>query len=829
MSASDDRKEPLGPPTSSIVDVATSLSSSCRHDDDAFLSQLRAAMGDVQDNEATLPTANRAETQPQPSYPSLTDLFVAPPTTGSVASPISNNPSTSKPPIAPPPPPPNSAVLPPPRRSTSPIPPMQPANLPKPLLARAQTADPTAPTAASAPAHKRNVSWGVETRQLSPLQQPSLNSIDEKKVARPLEEVLPIPASASAHQRHQKQQRRIQLEDVLRTGPFELEAETHILRAIDRQAAAVHRHERHRSRADTMTSSILSSADDAQHDFDLDFDEDEGHSSLETKSLLDEGSVRMAGMEVVSEDKSLHLDEEQASPKKSLEDSAGSMSQQSRPLLGQKKPSQRQLNLHRRSLSVENTLSGLASAMQAIHQTDEDETGDRSLAVDDAIKGSADQFAHNTVLLDKIEKSNLSKSPIVHNRGNYVDELPVLQEESGDDEDDDADGENGSKKAPSAEQRAEITDESGRRQQFAQTGRPSTNQRYRRRAMRRSSVIASKASQAIQDDWSRWKTFYRSKKKPAWKFSKTVLVYFMIPATLIAAILFYFGGNPPTGSNNTLGKASASWWLLFLCRQVVTLSFALVTQAVVIDFLALETRILLRLVGPVITLLLVQSKGWPFITAWWAIYSFAMLEGESAFVAHWLYWQNPIGLFNEQNPSGEVVSNPWNRSILSVAIGLSAVTAVKRFVIGLYLGRKTFSKLRRGVRCTLMVPYSHLFQYLSVHHGAQLAKVMKNMLLVSEVAKLAKQIEKRADAGLEWSEIGLRGLAFATDDDDDFVSVARSRRSGAESERLMVDPDTKDPVTGDLSASDTFALHQLLEEWEEPDVDRHEVRGTRRD
>lgn len=49
------------------------------------------------------------------------------------------------------------------------------------------------------------------------------------------------------------------------------------------------------------------------------------------------------------------------------------------------------------------------------------------------------------------------------------------------------------------------------------------------------------------------------------------------------------------------------------------------------------------------------------------------------------------------------------------------MVAIKRFLVGLHLGRKQF-----------------------MHHGEQLAKVMNKMLVVSEVAALAKYLEKAA-------------------------------------------------------------------------------------
>jgi len=119
-----------------------------------------------------------------------------------------------------------------------------------------------------------------------------------------------------------------------------------------------------------------------------------------------------------------------------------------------------------------------------------------------------------------------------------------------------------------------------------------------------------------------------------------------VPSLLVAGLLFYVAGNPPTGRvdleasrlNGTLvndrgeqisrSDVSASWWLLFLgVRQVVTLSLAQVTQFLIIDFLCVGRIWTSKIFGPVVTLLIVQSRGWPMVVFWWSIYNLAMNHG----------------------------------------------------------------------------------------------------------------------------------------------------------------------------------------------------------
>ena len=86
-------------------------------------------------------------------------------------------------------------------------------------------------------------------------------------------------------------------------------------------------------------------------------------------------------------------------------------------------------------------------------------------------------------------------------------------------------------------------------------------------------------------------------------------------------------------------------------RQTLTFSGAQLLQVIVIDFLCLSTRFSVNVLGSLLTLFIVQSKGWPFIACMWGTLNFVLLYGSSRFVNHWLFWQDIIGIFNEKNPS----------------------------------------------------------------------------------------------------------------------------------------------------------------------------------
>ena len=208
--------------------------------------------------------------------------------------------------------------------------------------------------------------------------------------------------------------------------------------------------------------------------------------------------------------------------------------------------------------------------------------------------------------------------------------------------------------------------------------------------------------------------FFASRRQTILYFLRITVFYVILPCMGLAAILFYFANNPPTGKvdlyhNSTSAEggrvngdgesidpktASASWWLLFIgVRQVVTFVLAKAVELFFIDFLSIRSRFSVKVVGPWGTLFILQAKGWPFLLFVWGLLNFALLSGTKPFFSHWGYWQDSVDLFNENNPAGEVVDSEWHHRIVAIAVSLGCVVAFKRFWLGLYLGRQTFCKL----------------------------------------------------------------------------------------------------------------------------------------
>jgi hypothetical protein len=615
-------------------------------------------------------------------------------------------------------------------RDPSPVPTSRLLPLPKPPPAAAaaapangfntgrDTASALPPRPPAFQLHNRGVSWGkadfkppANDTSSRHLQQPSLDGSATFSS---------IDGSWNQQQdRSASRARILSLEDILQAGPFEQEAETHILKALEHDYPEQY----NRKRSDTVTSSILSQVPEtASHDFTMspvstDGEDENTTSESPEREHTENGDAAEEG------------DSENQSVQASMRSKRSSeQQQQMKPLL----PAHRTpMPSHHRQLTVEQTLFDMMSAMSALHDEKPEYASNRLPDIvdsghsegEDQLTGSAENFAHNAVLLSRFDEE--AKIPLAVNKGNlpaaHVDEeaktnptpirtkerwdllrgkLPSFQE--GDSHKLTPSDLDTTKFLGDVESKAEVKygvpqdgEEAPHGASVDNNGGSGPGGRGRQNN-RRSSVFAV-ANDKLKEDWELWRAFFRPRKASLWTYIKTVLFYLMLPAGSIAAILFYSFENPPTGkgkaATDSQDGASASWWLLFICvRQVLTFSLALGMQAFIIDYLSLGSRVMLRLVGPVLTLLIITAKGWPFIVFWWGVLDFAMLHGDGAFAKHWAFWQETIDMFNSNNASGNVVNNEWNTRLLSIAVSVSLVVAVKRFIVGLYLGRQTFSK-----------------------------------------------------------------------------------------------------------------------------------------
>ena len=340
-------------------------------------------------------------------------------------------------------------------------------------------------------------------------------------------------------------------------------------------------------------------------------------------------------------------------------------------------------------------------------------------------------------------------------------------------------------------------------------------------------VLQALSNSAVQD----LQLFINQRRRSIVLYTR-LLVLLVIPAMTASCLLFYFFGNMPTGKVdleilryngtlvNTKGQpinehtASVSWWILFVCvRQALTFSVAQMLQVFIIDFLCLNTRFVTTLFGNLVTLLIAQSKGWPFIAVVWGLLDFAVLHGPSRFVSSWLYWQDYVAVFNETNPGGNVTSDPWNSRVLTIAVCVGVTVAMKRLWLGLFLGKKTY-----------------------VNYAEELTNVVRKALLLCEVANLARDLYYDTNGGngkmrkngmsREALSVILHKSLPASSDDVD----AEERQALVDDDNdiynggLIINSRQNDLLRGHLDQSQRTRLIELLGAWEEPEAegDTHE-------
>jgi len=505
-------------------------------------------------------------------------------------------------------------------------------------------------------------------------------------------------------------QRKLTLEDMSRAVPFVEEAEANIIRALEQQ--------------------------ESQRNFDLGMD-----AAADTNLLPGVPDVMAHDFAATSPTGQNSLGSnpvEGAAPRSQTDfrrsaNSRSTADEERRPLVKQhERP-------HRRTKTVEDTLAGLSDAMASMNTShrrltlvreDSDLSDGAEFLSDEfddelAKRSKAHAFADNALHLHEKDEKVDRRKQARNMWGVIRQSLPATLMEEAIREDDWSDSDPTMTTPSDTETRRregdDVEAQRGENEEQDPTNSKNRKQKRRRRKNRRHTIVHG-ATDKFKQDLEVWQGFFRPRRETIWAYCKLLLFYILLPLVGVSACLFYVGENPIRGINEdgaTGDHPSISWWLLFATRQVITLTLAFCMQGFIIDFLALGSRAMIRIVGPIVTLLIVQSKGWPFIFFFWGIFNFAMNYGSHPFAYHWLFWQDAVGMFNEQNPSGHVVDSPTNATILKLAVSISAIVAVKRFLVGLYLGRQTFH-----------------------HYGHRLAKTMNKMVLVSEISNLAKEIER---------------------------------------------------------------------------------------
>jgi small-conductance mechanosensitive channel len=291
-----------------------------------------------------------------------------------------------------------------------------------------------------------------------------------------------------------------------------------------------------------------------------------------------------------------------------------------------------------------------------------------------------------------------------------------------------------------------------------------------------------------------------------------------LPLFIAAWICYYYLGNPHFDCMP--GPATLSWWFNFVGRQLLTLELARLAQFILIDGLVLGSKQTVHWLGPLVTLWALQAKGWPLLAIAWGVWDLLLLHGDNAFQTHWLYWTD-IAIYSQANSGSYILSSGlYLRALFSIIfIGLS--TSFKRAFVAVYFGRRTFAVYK-----------------------PRLKKILKDIVLVNEVADLAEEGDHIASTGEAPDEPSDRrgggsalvkvagSIKWSSDEtfgkengvwnvhDDEASSVYESDRSAASPFASPFTADRKDRMQRSQSLSrnlsGTIRIKNLLDRWEEP-------------
>ena len=93
---------------------------------------------------------------------------------------------------------------------------------------------------------------------------------------------------------------------------------------------------------------------------------------------------------------------------------------------------------------------------------------------------------------------------------------------------------------------------------------------------------------------------------------------------------------------------------------------AYIAEYLIVDVSAVRSLLSVRLIGPLVTLYIINARGWPFNITVWGLLNFCLIhhqDSENLFFSHWLYFTD-IELFTAENPSGSVVESDIYRELL---------------------------------------------------------------------------------------------------------------------------------------------------------------------
>lgn len=192
-----------------------------------------------------------------------------------------------------------------------------------------------------------------------------------------------------------------------------------------------------------------------------------------------------------------------------------------------------------------------------------------------------------------------------------------------------------------------------------------------------------------------------------------------------------------------------------------------------------------------------------------------MLFGNGKFAYHWLFYQDLIGLFNANNPSGSVTGNARYRGFMIFAFAAGLAVAAKRFWVGLHFGKRTYKTYAERLSDVLGM-------IVNVTNIARLTEIGDS---TRRRLRAASTLHNNAEVIDAWIGDAKGGRAQDSDESSDDATAEDkkdSENAGAVggkgtplTQELLVDP-ARDSFM--MTDSQYVRINRLLGEWEEPDL-----------
>jgi len=167
-------------------------------------------------------------------------------------------------------------------------------------------------------------------------------------------------------------------------------------------------------------------------------------------------------------------------------------------------------------------------------------------------------------------------------------------------------------------------------------------------------------------------------------------LYVAMTLFVLAWMLSRYCGNPVLHLL-PYRQISISWWLHFAGRQLVVFETSRALQWALIYRLAERTPTIRALMGPLLALLAISSKGWPFLLSTWAWVDLCFLHGEHAFVKRWIFgWTDFASYTAPGNKWMSILCSEEYKRALYCMVLVGIVVSIKRCWVTVRVGKRIY-------------------------------------------------------------------------------------------------------------------------------------------